>query len=116
MPNVFPDLLTLDLTTVTFESFRPGVDIAHLHRPSEPEGPALALLRYAPGATVPWHEHTGLETILVLSGSQSDDAGTYAAGTLVVNEAGTRHRVWSDAGCVVLIAWAAPVRILDEPT
>ena len=114
MPAVFPALLNLDLSTVAFEPFRPGVEIAHLYRPQDGDGPALALLRYAPGARVPLHEHTGLETICVLSGSQSDDAGTYETGTVVINEAGTRHRVWSDEGCVVLISWAAPVRILEE--
>jgi anti-sigma factor ChrR (cupin superfamily) len=54
----------------------------------------------------------GLETILVLEGSQSDERGTYDAGTLVFNPAGTVHRVWSDEGCVVLIQWAKPVEFV----
>ncbi|MEX6505171.1 cupin domain-containing protein [Jiella sp. M17.18] len=114
MPQVFPALLGLNLANAPFEPFRDGVEIAHLYRAAEGAGPAVALLRYAPGASVPLHEHLGLETICVLIGSQSDDNGLYRAGDVVFNEAGTRHRVWSEEGCIVLISWAAPVRIVGE--
>ncbi|MEO8243474.1 MAG: cupin domain-containing protein [bacterium] len=78
--------------------------------------PAVALLRYAPGAGVPAHRHNGLETILVLDGVQSDERGDYPAGTLMLNPAGSAHRVWSDMGCVVLIQWNRQVEFLDpEP-
>ncbi|MBO0906166.1 cupin domain-containing protein [Jiella sonneratiae] len=112
MPVVLPRLLDLDPAAIRFEPFRAGVEIARLS--GDGEKGETALLRYAPGACVPLHEHTGLETILVLSGAQSDDAGTYRAGDLVLNEPGSRHRVWSDEGCLVLISWAAPVRILED--
>ena len=49
-----------------------------------------------------------------LQGVQSDEAGDYGAGSLVVNAMGTEHSVWSDTGCVVLIQWDRPVRILEE--
>ena len=63
------------------------------------------------GAVVPRHRHEGLETILVLHGTQSDETGDYGAGTYIVNAAGTEHSVWSDTGCVVLIQWDRPVTI-----
>jgi len=92
-----------------FGPFRAGVEIARLH-----DGPpGVALLRYAPGASVPAHLHRGLETILVLRGSQSDERGTYGEGSLVLNPEGTSHRVWSDDGCVVLIQWTLPVEFLQ---
>ena len=69
-----------------FEYFREGVEICRLVR-GEPE---LALLRYAPGASVPKHLHMGLETILVLEGSQSDEFGHYGPGALVTNPQGHR--------------------------
>ncbi len=95
---------------IAFGPFREGVDIARLH-----DGPpAVALLRYAPGASVPAHRHAGLETILVLSGAQSDERGTYGTGALVLNPAGTTHRVWSEEGCVVLIQWTLPVEFLMD--
>lgn len=91
-----------------FEPFRDGVEICRLVA-GEPE---LALLRYAPGARVPRHLHQGLETILVLEGSQSDEFGRYGAGALVANAAGSIHSVASEEGCVVLIQWTRPVAIL----
>ncbi|MCE7030583.1 cupin domain-containing protein [Jiella avicenniae] len=112
MPAVYSGLLGADPAAARFEPFRDGVEIARLSGAGD--GGETALLRYAPGASVPMHEHTGLETILVLAGSQSDDHGTYRAGDLVLNQPGSRHRVWSEEGCLVLISWAAPVRILGE--
>lgn len=91
-----------------FEPFRDGVEICRLWTGS----PEVALLRYAPGAAVPRHRHLGLETILVLSGTQSDDAGVYETGSIVFNPAGSVHRVWSDPGCVVLIQWEQPVEMV----
>jgi len=93
-----------------FEPFRDGVEIHHIRKGA----PALAILRYAPGATVPRHLHTGLETILVLDGTQCDEQGSYPPGTLVVNPEGSIHSVWSDTGCAVLIQWERPVQILED--
>lgn len=108
-PTVLRGLMAGGWSALPFRPFREGVAISPLL-----EGrPAIALLRYDPGARVPLHEHTGAETILVLDGSQSDEKGTYQAGDLVVNPAGSQHSVWSDTGCVVLLHWAAPVRFLD---
>ncbi len=103
--KIIAGLLPQGWSDMSFEPFRDGVEICHLWQ----GGPDVALLRYAPGASVPRHRHLGLETILVLSGSQSDDDGTYAAGALVFNPAGSEHRVWSGPGCVVLIQWERPV-------
>jgi anti-sigma factor ChrR (cupin superfamily) len=95
---------------LAFRHFRDGVEI----HPICTGEPAVALLRYAPGAGVPRHLHTGMETILVLEGSQSDDTGCHRAGTLLINPEGTAHRVWTDEGCVVLIQWNRPVQFLPE--
>ncbi|WP_078057819.1 cupin domain-containing protein [Rhizobium rhizosphaerae] len=91
-----------------FEYFREGVEIYRIFSGA----PELALLRYAPGASVPRHLHTGVETILVLEGSQSDEYGHYGPGSLVVNPEGSVHSVSSQEGCVVLIQWTSPVQIL----
>ena len=87
-----------------WEPLRPGVHIRPLYDCGE-HGPAAALLRYQPGASIPHHEHLGYEHILVLDGAQSDEQGCYPAGTLVVNLPGSSHRVERPAGCVVLIIW-----------
>lgn len=103
-------LLTGGWKTAQFKPFRAGVEICELRSTD----PVVALLRYAPGARVPRHLHTGLETILVLEGSQADENGTYQAGSLVMNAAGSEHSVWSIEGCVILIEWEKPVHILEE--
>jgi anti-sigma factor ChrR (cupin superfamily) len=104
----YTDLLTLARTGgLTFTPLRPGVDAAWL----EPgPGASSAVLRYAPGASVPEHEHTGLEHVVILDGEQSDDQGTYRAGDVVINQTGSRHRVWSTPGCLALLIWERPVR------
>jgi len=102
-----------------FRPLHPGVEILPLYgfdehaRPVSKGQAAAALLRYAPGAEVPQHEHTGYEHIFVLRGSQSDAAGTYQAGACVVNPPGTRHSVRSEGGCLVLAIWNRPVEVLS---
>lgn len=100
------------LPVLHWEALRPGVDIHHLSRATD-NGPSAALLRYAPGAHVPYHRHLGHEHIYVLDGSQRDERGTYAAGTLVVNPPGSAHSVSSPDGCLVLIFWERPVDFAD---
>jgi len=97
-----------------WEPLRIGIAIRRLYQTGE-EGPAAALLRYQPGASVPLHEHLGYEHILVLDGSQADERGIYSAGTLVVNRPGSTHRVTSQTGCVVLMIWERGVRFLEGP-
>jgi anti-sigma factor ChrR (cupin superfamily) len=91
-----------------WQVLRPGVEFHALY--GQPgQGPAAALLRYAPGASVPAHRHGGSEHILVLAGSQRDEYGPYEAGTLLVSPPGSRHTVTSDDGCLVLAIWAGPL-------
>jgi anti-sigma factor ChrR (cupin superfamily) len=104
-PLHWPALLAGGWRGAAYQPFREGVEIC----PIVTGEPGVALLRYAPKSGVPRHRHTGLETILVLEGTQSDERGDYPAGSLVLNPEGTEHSVWSDGGCVVLIQWERPV-------
>ena len=106
-PRNFPSLLSGGWRELAFEFFRDGIEIAWLNDQGEAGGSAL--LRYQPGAAAPEHLHQGLETIVVLEGSQSDERGTYRTGDVVTNPPGYQHSVWTDEGCVVLICWARPV-------
>lgn len=95
--------------SVNWEPLRDGIDIARLY--STPgSGPCAALLRYAPGAKLERHEHTGYEHIFILSGSQIDDAGEHHAGALLIHGPGTTHAITSKQGCIVLAIWEKPVR------
>ncbi len=93
--------------------FRDGVEILRLAGDGK-MGASAALLRYQPGARVPPHRHPGFEVIYVMSGAQSDERGTYGAGTLIVNPPGYEHSVWSDEGCVVLIMWERSVEFRES--
>ncbi|MBF2713476.1 cupin domain-containing protein [Agrobacterium vitis] len=99
--------------SLPYEAFRDGVTIHWIHH-FEGDQPGVALLAYQAGASVPRHRHEGLETILVLEGSQSDETGTYGTGSYIVNAAGTEHSVWSIDGCTVLIQWDRPVTLLEN--
>lgn len=96
-------LAALAVSTEGFEPFHPGVEIRPLYRTHG--GPAAAVLRYQPGASIPSHSHDGYEHILVIEGEQSDERGRYSAGTLIVNPPGSGHSVISETGCVVLVIW-----------
>lgn len=103
-----------------FRSVWPGVDFMFLYgfndrgEPLSQEGPAAALIRYAPGTSVPVHLHRGVEHIIVLAGAQADELAVYPRGSLVINPPGTRHRVVSEQGCLVLAIWTKPVEVLED--
>jgi anti-sigma factor ChrR (cupin superfamily) len=99
---------------VPFQPFRPGVEICRLW--GDPAARSAAVLRYQAGARVPRHRHVGVEQVYVLSGSQRDERGTYAAGAHVVNPAGSEHAVESPDGCVVLVVWDRPITFLEPAT
>ena len=60
------DLISGGWKELPFRPFRDGIEISEIITGS----PAVALLRYQPGASVPRHLHTGLETIIVLKSIQ----------------------------------------------
>ena len=56
--RTYPGLLPTGWADMPFEFFREGVEICRLWQ----GGPDVALLRYAKGASVPRHRHTGHRT------------------------------------------------------
>ncbi|WP_455222668.1 cupin domain-containing protein [Kaarinaea lacus] len=109
-PQILQHLLSIDtyLHHFNWEPFKEGVEIHRIYGEDD-EGQAAALLRYAAGAEVPVHVHTGYEHILILSGSQTDGDNVYEKGTLMISAPGSQHRIISKEGCVVLAIWQAPV-------
>jgi anti-sigma factor ChrR (cupin superfamily) len=101
-----------DFSALSWQPFREGVQIARIYGDGL-AGPSAALLRYEPGAQLPPHRHVDYEQIIVLSGSQRDEHGTYPAGTCLIHAPATTHQVSSDEGCVVLAIWNSPVAFDD---
>ena len=118
-PLSIADLTSGSWRDMTFAPFRDGIEMCTIAEGT----PQVALLRYEPGAVraavralrapAPRHRHSGMETVLVLDGSQSDENGHYPTGSLVLNPEGSVHTVRSDEGCVVLIQWTKPVEFLE---
>ena len=104
-------LARLERGEISWEPFRPGVEIHRLW--GDPQGASSALLRYAPGARIPRHRHDDVEEIRILRGSQRDERGVYPAGAHVLNPAGSVHSVESPEGCVALLVWRKPVTFLE---
>jgi anti-sigma factor ChrR (cupin superfamily) len=110
--DVFRKLAEGGWETLRFEPFRDGIEVARLFGQAD-QGASGAVLKYQPGASAPRHRHPGFETIVVLEGAQSDEAGTYLKGDVVVNPPGSVHTVTSESGCAVLIIWEKPVEFVD---
>lgn len=93
--------------------YKPGVEIFRIYGDGV-SGPGAVVLRYEEGGEVPLHEHVGYEHILVLAGSQQDENGVYETGSFVINVPGTRHKVSSENGCIVLAIYEKPVRFVGD--
>jgi len=98
---------------IPWQPFREGVDIHRLYGDGM-HGPTAALIRFREAGRVPIHEHTGYEHILVLAGTQRDNNGTTAAGSLIISPPGTRHSIVSEPGCIVLAIYEKPVKFLED--
>ncbi len=63
----------------------------------------MRLVRLAPGAAVPTHDHPAGEELFVLDGGCDDDHGSYAAGSWVRYPPGSRHALTSKQGCTLYV-------------
>lgn len=90
----------------------PGVDWKILMHDEE-RGIMTALMRWAPGAELPLHEHVDIEQTFVLEGSFRDAAGECKAGDFVWRPAGSRHVAESPDGAVMLAIFQKPNQFFD---
>jgi anti-sigma factor ChrR (cupin superfamily) len=63
----------------------------------------VALVRWAPGTYFQSHTHWGGEEILVLDGEFADEHGRYPRGTWIRSPHLSRHRPFSEAGCLIYV-------------
>jgi len=81
-------------------------------------GLMTALMRFAPGAVLPDHEHVNIEQSYVLEGSLVDKEGPVAgmtakAGEFIWREAGSRHAAWCPDGALILAMFQVPNKFFE---
>jgi anti-sigma factor ChrR (cupin superfamily) len=77
-----------------------------------------ALMRFAPGAVLPDHEHVNIEQTYVLEGSLVDKEGPAKgieckAGEFVWREQGSRHVAWCPEGGLMLAIFQVPNKFFE---
>jgi anti-sigma factor ChrR (cupin superfamily) len=73
-------------------------------------GLLTVLLRMAPGAKLPDHEHVMIEQTYMLEGRLVDRDGECAAGDYVWRPAGSRHEAWCPDGGLMIAMFQVPNR------
>ena len=112
-------LATLDsryvnVAALPWETTRfPGIEMKTLLRDTD-SGLQTLLMRMAPGAELPDHEHVRMEQTYVLEGSLADAQGTVTAGNYVWRPAGSRHSACAPDGALLLGFFLEPNRFADE--
>lgn len=89
----------------------PGIETKVLME-DKATGLLTSLVRMAPGAVLPRHEHVELEQSFVLEGSLADAEGEVTAGNYVWRPAGSTHAAHAPNGCLVLSFFLKPNRFL----
>lgn len=71
-------------------------------------GEMTVLLKWEPGATLPFHRHPEIEQSWVLEGSFYDHDGICRAGQFVWRAPGSMHETRTDEGCLLLAIYRKP--------
>lgn len=85
----------------------PGIDMKILLQDKD-TGLMTALFRWAPGTSLPLHEHVDVEQSFLLEGSLEDDEGKVVAGDYVWRPPHNRHVARSPHGALVLTFFLRP--------
>lgn len=89
-----------------------GVDFKLLYRDAD-TGMSTGLFRFAPGASLPLHEHVEIEQSFVLQGSLEDHEGRCTEGNFVWRPAGSRHVATAPNGALILGMLMRPNRFME---
>jgi len=94
-----------------------GCEMKPLYLDSK-SGQATLLIRMAPGATLPDHEHALLEQTYMLEGRLVDKEGPDAglsvkAGEFVWRPAGSRHAAWCPEGGLMIAIFQVPNKFFN---
>jgi anti-sigma factor ChrR (cupin superfamily) len=84
-----------------------GIRIKVLYQ-DKAKGELTCLLKWEPGASLPFHKHPEIEQTWVLEGSFYDHDGIARAGEYVWRKPGSFHQTHSDEGAVILAIYRKP--------
>ncbi len=101
--STYVDPSTMEWQPSQFENIAMKV----LYR-DEAKGEMTVLLKWEPGATLPFHRHPEIEQSYVLEGSFEDHDGICRAGEFVWRKAGSLHETRSSEGCTILAIYRKP--------
>ncbi len=101
--STYVDPAAMDWRPSQFE----GISIKVLYE-NKQEGEMTCLLKWQPGATLPFHKHPEIEQSFVLEGSFYDHDGICRAGEYVWRKPGSFHETHSDEGAVLLAIYRKP--------
>jgi len=95
----------------------PGCEVKPLLVDKE-SGVVTALMRFAPGAVLPDHEHVSVEQSYVIEGSLVDKDGpakgmACRSGEFVWREPGSRHAAWCPEGALILAIFQVPNKFFE---
>jgi anti-sigma factor ChrR (cupin superfamily) len=101
--STYVDPATMDWQPSQFENIAMKV----LYRDAD-KGEMTVLLKWEPGASLPFHKHPEIEQSYVLEGSFYDHDGICRAGQFVWRTPGSMHETHTDEGCVLLAIYRKP--------
>lgn len=104
----------VDVAALPWEPTRfPGVEAKTLLL-DPGTGLVTALIRMAPGATLPDHEHVAIEQTYVLEGRLVDHDSQAGPGEFIWRPAGSRHAAHAPEGCLLLGIFQVPNRFYEN--
>jgi len=104
----------VDVEALPWEPSRfPGVETKTLLLDTD-TGLVTALIRMAPGAGLPDHEHVEIEQTYVLEGRLVDHDSEAGPGEFIWRPAGSRHDAWAPEGCLILGIFQIPNRFHEK--
>ena len=101
--SVYVDPKTIEWAPSQFD----GIEIKVLYE-NKAEGEMTCLLKWQPGASLPFHKHPEIEQSYVIEGSFYDHDGICRAGEYVWRHPGSFHQTHTDEGCVLLAVYRKP--------
>jgi len=96
----------------------PGIQKLAVQAGASRKGAQSYLVRFRAGVRFPQHEHDGLESVLIMAGAYTEDAGKrYVSGDLHVMQPGTEHAftIDRDEDCVAATLLVGSLNFRSRP-